>query len=111
VIVKARNTLIPVNCPAGAEFPIRTEYNRFEMETHLKKCEGRRNDWQQVVKTYLAFPEMRYSEVDANLPSEKPKDLISGDLKKKEYNPVIKDQQAYNASKSEFQKEIEKEQD
>ena len=55
-IVKAKNTYIPINAKKDDVFETNTEYLRFEMRSHLLDCEGRRKDWQQVVKFYKAHP-------------------------------------------------------
>ena len=108
-VVKARNTFIPVECEKDAVYPSNTEYSRFTMVTHLKNCEGRKNDWQELVKRFKAFPESRFAEIPDNLPPT----ALTGEpgeaQSTKGYNPVIKNIEAYNASKQEFQKQLEKE--
>ena len=62
VIVKANNTVIPVNVKGDEEYAIDTIYERAVMETHLKGGSGRREDWQEGKNKYLAVPELRYAE-------------------------------------------------
>lgn len=106
VIVKARSTYIPVNCKENDEFPENTVYERESMVSHIKTCKERQADWQNVLKTFI--PGTRFTEIPDNLPPVAAIREAGETLIRKQYNPVIKDKEAYNASKEEFLNELKR---
>jgi hypothetical protein len=111
VIVKAKNTFIPVNAKPDAQYAPNTEYDHNTMRTHLKDCSERKKDWQQVVKVYLAFHERRFVEVPVYEPnaSDKPLDE-AGEVQKKKHrdNAVLPGTQEYERIKAEFNQQLKK---
>lgn len=113
VIVKARNTFIPVNAKFDAQYARNTEYDHNTMRSHLMDCPERKKDWQQVVKVYLAFPERRFVEVPVYEPNALQKPLgEAGEVpvKKQRDNAVLPGTAEYERIKAEFNQQLKEEQ-
>ena len=112
VIVKAKNTLIPVNAKQGDQYARNTEYQHNSMRSHLMDCPGRKEDWQQIVKVYLLFPERRFIDVPVYEPDATEKPLgEAGEVqqKKQRDNALLPGTAEYDRVKEEFNQQLKRE--
>jgi len=109
-MVKANNTLIPVNAKPGDEFPKNQEYIKAEMRSHLRDCKGRAADWQLMVKYYLSYPEMRFIDIpDISLKSSTTAIGEAGEVEKPK-GRLIPGGVAYESARERFLEQLKEEQ-
>ena len=82
------------------------------MRSHLMDCPGRKEDWQQIVKVYLAFPERRFIDVPVYEPDATEKPLgEAGEVqqKKQRDNALLPGTAEYDRVKEEFNQQLKRE--